>query len=78
MPEATIYIQLLDEDVDVSRPVTATREDDDSYRLPDQQPHCETRAFPPGSRVRCEQRTISGTIEFAASSRVDANPLSSS
>jgi hypothetical protein len=76
MPDTTIYIQLLDEDVDVWRPVTAIREDDDSYRLRDQQPHDETWAFPPGSRVRCEHRTIPGTTELVASSFVDANTSS--
>lgn len=67
-PESTIYVQLLDEAVDVWRPVTAAHEDDDTYRLPDEQPDTETWAFPPGSRVRCERRTLSGTSELVACS----------
>jgi hypothetical protein len=70
-PESIIYIQLLGEDVDVWRPVTAAREANDTYRLLDQQPDSETWAFPPGSRVRCERRTISKTSELVACSLVD-------
>jgi hypothetical protein len=65
-PESTIYVQLLDEDVDVWRPVTAVHEDDDTYRLPDEQPDTETWAFSPGSRVRCERRRLSGVSELVA------------
>jgi hypothetical protein len=54
----TIYVELLDEGVDVWRPVEADREDDDVVRLPDHAPEGEQWAFAPGSRVRCEQRSI--------------------
>jgi hypothetical protein len=70
-PESTIYVQLLGEDVDVWRPVTAAHEADGTYRLPDEQPDTETWAFPPGSRVRCERRTIDGASELVAFSLVD-------
>jgi hypothetical protein len=69
--ESIIYIQLLGEDIDVWRPVTAAREANDTYRLLDQQPDTETWAFPPGSRVRCERRTISEASELVACSLVD-------
>jgi hypothetical protein len=54
----TVYVELLDEGVDVWRPVEATREDDDVVRLPNHAPIGEHWAFPPGSRVRCEERDI--------------------
>jgi hypothetical protein len=54
----TVYIKLLDEDVDVWRPVEAERLNDDIVRLPTAAPEGETWAFPPGARVRCERRDI--------------------
>jgi hypothetical protein len=74
LAESTIYIQLLDEAVDVWRPVTATREDNDHYRLPGEQPDDEIWAFPPGSRVHCERRTIDGTTELVATSLAETKP----
>jgi hypothetical protein len=70
-PESTIYVPLLGEAVDVWRPVAAAHEADDSYLLPDEQPDDETWAFPPGSRVHCERRTLSGTSELVAVSLVE-------
>jgi hypothetical protein len=54
----TIYIALLDEGVDVWRPVEAQREGD-YYRIVGSGPETEKWAFGPGSLVRCEQRELS-------------------
>jgi hypothetical protein len=71
MPDETvIYVELLDEGVDVWRPVTATNEGNGVYRLAAQQPTDERWAFPAGSRVRCELRTLEGTQQLVAYSAV--------
>lgn len=61
METETIYIELLDDGVEVWRPVKAERRQDGLYRilstLPDE---TETWMFPPGSVVRCEEKTFSG------------------
>jgi hypothetical protein len=50
----TIYVELLEEDVEVYRPVDAVRESDGTYRLPaSKDDPDEVWAFPPGSRVSC-------------------------
>jgi hypothetical protein len=54
----TVYVELLDEGVDVWRPVEAESDGDAVVRLPDHAPEGEQWAFPPGSRVRWEQRRI--------------------
>jgi hypothetical protein len=54
----TVYVPLLDEGVDVWRPVEADRESDAVVKLPTAAPDGETWALPPGSRVRCERREI--------------------
>jgi hypothetical protein len=56
----TIYVELIDEGVDVWRPVEATPEADDTFRLPDEAPDGEAWQFPPGSIVRCELRQLAG------------------
>jgi hypothetical protein len=56
--EATVYVQLLDENVDAWRPVRATFEGNGVYRLLDEQPGDERWAFPPGSRVLCQRRSL--------------------
>ena len=56
---STIYVALLDESVDVWRPVEAVIEGAGIYRLPPSAPAGETWLFPPGSRVRCEPRDLS-------------------
>jgi hypothetical protein len=61
----TIYVALLDENVDVWRPVTAQREDD-NYRIVGPVPDSETWSFGPGSLVRCEQRELSDGIALVA------------
>jgi hypothetical protein len=66
----TIYIELLNEGVDVWRPVEATIEADDTFRLPDGAPEAEAWRFPPGSLVRCQVRRFSDGDGLAASERV--------
>jgi hypothetical protein len=61
----TVYVELLDEGVDVWRPVQAQVEGDGVYRLPDSAPADETWAFPAGSRVRCEHRAVPGLTVIA-------------
>jgi hypothetical protein len=53
-----IYVALLDEGVDVWRPVEARREGS-YYRITGSVPESEKWAFSPGSLVRCEQRELS-------------------
>ena len=64
--ETIIYVELLGEAVDVWRPVAATPEGAGIYRLLETQPEDEEWAFPPGSRVRCEPRPLSGGSELVA------------
>ena len=63
MTTETIYVELLDEGVDVWRPVDAEPLGDGRYRLlgaPDYDPEIETWVFPPGTVVQCEARYLSG------------------
>jgi hypothetical protein len=55
VPEV-IYVELLDEGVDVWAPVEAEPSPDGSFVLPESAPDDETWAFPPGARVICERR----------------------
>lgn len=52
----TIYVRLLDEGVDVWRPVEAEEEEHGAFRLPTSAPEDEAWEFRPGSRVICEYR----------------------
>jgi hypothetical protein len=54
----TIYMPLLDENVDVWRPVEATQLADDLYRVHGPVPDEETWAFAAESVVKCEYRTF--------------------
>jgi hypothetical protein len=56
-----VYVRLLDEGVDVWRPVDAV-EEDGAYRLvgPAHAPKDEHWEFEIGERVRCEVRTFAG------------------
>jgi hypothetical protein len=62
----TIYIALIDEGVDVWRPVEAREDIDGTFRLPDQAPAGELWQFPPGSIVRCERQLADGEVLVAA------------
>ena len=66
-----IYVELLDEGVEAWRPVAAIPEEGGIYRLPDEQDEDEAWAFPPGSRVRCETRKLSGGMAQVASALAD-------
>jgi hypothetical protein len=57
---ATICVALLNEDVDVWRPVEAQHIGRDLYRLTGQVPEDETWPFASGEVVKCEIRTLSG------------------
>lgn len=56
----TIYMPLLNEGVDVWRPIDATQVSSDTYRVEGPTPDHEEWAFPPGSVVRCERKLLSG------------------
>lgn len=57
---ATIYMPLLDEGVDVWRPVEASPMSDGSYLIEGEMPDDEVWVFPPGSHVRCAYRMFDG------------------
>jgi hypothetical protein len=59
----TIYVALLDEDVDVWRPVAAQHLVGDLYRLIDETPESEAWEFATGDVVRCRMRRFSGRSE---------------
>jgi hypothetical protein len=63
----TIYVELLDEGVDVWRPVEARVEADGAFRLPDQASRDEAWRFPPGSVVRCRRKLLSDGEALVAS-----------
>jgi hypothetical protein len=69
--EAVIYVELTGEGVEVWRPVVAKSEGAGVYRLSDEQPTDETWAFPPGSRVRCEARSLEGDRQLVACALAD-------
>jgi hypothetical protein len=56
---SAIYVELLEEGVEVYRPVDAVREADGTHRLPaSQDDPDEVWAFPPGSRVFCAPKKL--------------------
>jgi hypothetical protein len=59
MATQTVYVELLDEGVDVWRPVEADGGNGGTYRLPVTKAGEERWRFPPGSLVRCEWRNLS-------------------
>jgi hypothetical protein len=69
--EGVVYVELLDEGVDVWRPVEAISEGGGVYRLRGDAPPDEAWAFPPGSRVRCEARRLSGDLVQVACALAD-------
>lgn len=54
----TVYVSLLDESVDVWRPVSAEHIREDVYRLVGEAPEIEKWEFPPGELVRCRQQQL--------------------
>ena len=67
----TIYVYLLDEGVDVWRPVQADPVGDDVYRIVSRTPRGERWEFGEGETVRCEMRALSGEDSLVAVSRID-------
>jgi uncharacterized protein YjiS (DUF1127 family) len=68
MATRTVYVELLDEAVDVWRSVNAV-EYGDSFILPASAPECER--WRSGSRVRCELRQLSGGQVLVAAELAD-------
>ena len=64
----TIYVSLVDEDVDVRRPVKAEHVDGNVYRILNQpyDREIEQWEFEPGARVVCEPVDTSGGRVLAA------------
>lgn len=60
--QETIYVPLLDEDIDVWRPVKARKLSEDTYLILDQDydRDVETWQFEPGALVHCETRRHDG------------------
>jgi hypothetical protein len=58
----TIYVALLDEDIDVWRPVAAKKLSSDSYLIVEQdyEPAIERWQFEPGTVVRCRKESRDG------------------
>jgi hypothetical protein len=67
----TVYVELLDEDVDVWRPVAASLVRDGVYRLEDKADDEERWAFPAGSLVRVAERELSGGRVLVACAAVE-------
>jgi hypothetical protein len=61
-----VYVRLVDEGVDVWRPVRAVHEADDVYRIVSQPVEGERWEFPSGSRVRCRSQMLSDGDELVA------------
>jgi hypothetical protein len=76
----TIYVELLEEGVQVWRPVSAIHEFGSVYRLPQILAHNmtgEVWAFPPGSLVHCEMRDFIDGPGLVATRRAKAPDLQS-
>jgi hypothetical protein len=74
-PIETIFVALLDEGVDVWRPVQAEHLHDDNYRIvvqPYDREH-ESWQFGPGDVVRCELVASSEGVILAATRRVSSS-----
>lgn len=64
--DVIVYVRLLDEGVDVWRPVPATVVSGGTFRLAkpkDYDPESETWEFPPHTLVRCETKRFAGGKE---------------
>lgn len=58
MATTTIYVYMVDEGVDVWRPVQAVRASHLGFRFTGEIPSDEVWSFRPGEVVRCEERTF--------------------
>jgi hypothetical protein len=74
MSDVTLYVFLLDEDVDVWRPVNATHLHGNIYEIAEQpyHPEIEKWEFEPGERVVAEPRTFEGQTLLTAIRRQTA------
>jgi len=63
---ATIYVALLDEAVDVWRPVEAEAQGGDRYKIVGVQPAGERWAFPAGAEVVCVQKRLENGLVWVA------------
>ena len=74
MDSTTIYVQILDENVDVWRPVQAVHEGGDRYRILSENaaPDEEHWEFTTGTVVRCASRRLSDGAALVAIERADA------
>jgi hypothetical protein len=72
--ESIVYVRIVNEDVDVWRPVAAEHIGGDSYRLLDDTPEGEEWPFGKNDVVRCEHRRLTGRIEEVV--LVAAEPVS--
>lgn len=73
-----IYVALLDEGVNVWRPVPALRVDTDTYVIlkpDDHDPEDERWEFPPGSVVTVKDRKLSDGTVRAAVARISSGKL---
>jgi hypothetical protein len=69
-----VYVALLDEGVEVWRPVDAEHVADDEYVLSGPVPEGEAWEFQPGDVVRCRARTFSnGTTGLVASAQAQGH-----
>ncbi len=64
--QRTVYIYLLDEGVDVCRPVVADHVSNALFRLGGPVPEGESWQFQPGDLVRCEERVLSAGSALVA------------
>jgi len=71
MAEQTIYIELLDEGIDVWRPVQSKEQPDGTFKLPDHAPDGEKWRFPPASRVRCQRQDLADGPALVATELAD-------
>src|SRR4051794_9400952 len=71
MREVTLYVELVNEGVDVWRPVDAVQVEPKRYRLPDTAPDGEEWVTPPGTVVVAVTRTMADGPALAASPRDD-------
>jgi hypothetical protein len=67
----TIYVALLDEGIDVWRPVEAQKVSPDSYLIVDQDydPRIERWEFEPGTIVRCRKESRDGRAILVATEK---------
>jgi hypothetical protein len=67
-----VYVRLLDEGVDVWRPVTAEVTGHCCYKITDDQQDDERWEFEPGMSVRCQERRFEdGTLALVATECAD-------